>query len=199
MAKTYTYFWHVTHIHGWASQWFPSPITVALPLNPQSEPSKRETVTLPTAEHWMMLQKALLFNDADVVRKVLAIPGSASHDLGAIKALGRAVRGFDQSTWAEHRERIVYEGNLEKFRQNRDLWAKLDATGDSVIAEASPRDTIWGIGIGEKRAVAEGENSWRGKNLLGYALMKVRAKLREEAQEGREQKVETEGVPSAAL
>jgi len=159
------HFWREFEVpHGFMSQWYESSFEV-------------EGVTYVSAEMWMMVQKALLFGDGDVARRTLAITG----DMRAVKALGRAVRNFDEVQWAAHRERIVYEGNLEKFRQNPELWAKLDATGDSVIVEASPRDRIWGIGIGEKRAVAEGEGAWRGQNLLGVAIGRTRDTLRKEA------------------
>lgn len=68
-----------------------------------------------------------------------------------------------------------------KFRQNPDIREKLDATGDKIIVEASPRDKIWGIGLGEKEALERGEEGWKGLNLLGKALMKARTTLREEA------------------
>ena len=68
-----------------------------------------------------------------------------------------------------------------KFQQNSDLRNKLDATGDKKIVEASPLDTIWGIGLGEKGALERGEKNWRGQNLLGKALMQAREILREEA------------------
>ena len=78
-------------------------------------------------------------------------------------------------------ERIVLDGSLLKFRQNPELSRMLDATGDKKIVEASPLDKIWGIGLGEKEAIARGGRGWRGQNLLGKALMKARKVLREEA------------------
>jgi len=44
--------------------------------------------------------------------------------------------------------------------------------------EASPKDKIWGIGLGAKSAVEKGEEAWKGLNLLGKALMEVREMLR---------------------
>ena len=43
-----------------------------------------------------------------------------------------------------------------------------------IIVEASPRDRIWGIGMGAKNENATNPTAWRGRNLLGFALMKVR-------------------------
>lgn len=75
------------------------------------------------------------------------------------------------------------EGNLLKFRQNQKLLDLLLATGDNVLVEASPRDKIWGIGMGEKKArtIAGGEEEKKwGLNLLGVALMETRDLLRRE-------------------
>ena len=77
--------------------------------------------------------------------------------------------------------KIVYEGNLLKFRQNPDLKQKLLETGDKGLVEASPFDKIWGIGLGEKKAreTAKHRTGW-GLNLLGNALVQVREVLRKE-------------------
>jgi hypothetical protein len=50
-------------------------------------------------------------------------------------------------------------------------------TGEREIVEASPMDRIWGIGFGAAKAGSV-RHRW-GLNLLGKALMVVRAELRE--------------------
>ena len=47
--------------------------------------------------------------------------------------------------------------------------------------EASPYDRVWGVGFTEKNAGAN-RHRW-GQNLLGKALMVVRARLEEERAE----------------
>ncbi|KAJ7791957.1 hypothetical protein B0H14DRAFT_2933785 [Mycena olivaceomarginata] len=142
-------------------------------------------------EHWMMLQKALLFGDSGVAKEVLAVGGTSKQDMAYVKKLGREVRGFDEGVWVQHRERIVTEGTVHKFRQNADLRARLFATGDTLLVEASPFDKIWGIGCSEANAISRAGNSW-GLNLLGKALVEARRVLREEEQEGRNMEKETE-------
>lgn len=44
-------------------------------------------------------------------------------------------------------------------------------------AEASPRDRIWGIGLAEDDPQASSPRTWRGLNLLGFALMEARDQL----------------------
>ena len=125
-----------------------------------------------SAEHYMMWRKALLFDDADAAARVLA----ADHPQQA-KAVGREVRGFDEATWAGHRSAIVEAASVAKFGQHPDLRAFLVGTGDRVLVEASPRDRVWGIGMGASNPDATDPTKWRGLNLLGFALMAARATL----------------------
>lgn len=129
-----------------------------------------------TAERWMMAEKARLFGDRDA--ELAAI--DAEHPAEAKKA-GRLVRDFDDATWAAHRFEIVVRGNVAKFGQHDDLGRFLLGTGDRVLVEASPRDRIWGIGMGASNDNATDPSKWRGGNLLGFALMQARAILRDES------------------
>jgi ribA/ribD-fused uncharacterized protein len=125
-----------------------------------------------SAEHYMMWRKALLFDDAEAAARVLA----AGHPQQA-KAIGREVRGFDDATWVAHRSAIVEAASVAKFGQHADLCAYLVGTGDRVLVEASPRDRVWGIGMGASNPDAADPAKWRGLNLLGFALMAARATL----------------------
>lgn len=142
---------------------------------------EEETLEFPTTEHWMMLQKALLFSDIEIARKILGSTSTGKKAMIQVKGLGRKVKNFDEAVWNKNRERIVLEGTVHKFRQNKEILGKLLDTGDKQIAEASPRDRIWGIGYGEKNAV-ERIGKW-GTNLLGKALVQARNILREEMQQ----------------
>jgi ribA/ribD-fused uncharacterized protein len=71
-------------------------------------------------------------------------------------------------------------GNVAKFGQHDDLRAFLLGTGSRVLVEASPGDRIWGIGLTEADPRAADPRSWRGLNLLGFALMEARAQLRDQ-------------------
>ncbi len=132
-----------------------------------------EGVTYSTAEHWMMAEKARLFGDSEACARIL----SAGHPNQA-KKLGRQVRGFDDDHWKRARRDIVVRGNEAKFTQHPALRDFLLATGDRIIVEASPYDRIWGIGMTADHPDAEHPARWRGENLLGFALMKVRETLK---------------------
>ncbi len=126
------------------------------------------------AEQYMMFCKALLFGDQDVASRILA-----SRSAREQKALGRQVHGFDESTWQMFREGIVFSGNLAKFTQNDDLRRQMVATGSRILVEASPKDTVWGVGLAEDDPHILDRSNWRGHNLLGEILMRVRKCVRE--------------------
>jgi ribA/ribD-fused uncharacterized protein len=125
-----------------------------------------------TAEHYMMVHKALLFDDIKSSETILAAatPKEAKH-------LGRLIKGFDEKIWLQHREEIVYRANLAKFSQHKPLQTFLLDTGEEVLVEASPVDAIWGIGLAADDPKARNPALWPGLNLLGFALMRVRAEL----------------------
>ena len=98
----------------------------------------------------------------------------ATTDVAIIKALGRKVKGYNDSYWNGVRQLLVYEGLKEKFVQNKDLKKLLLDTEDSILAECAVNDRIWGIGLSMKDSNRLESEKWRGQNLLGYALMMVK-------------------------
>lgn len=125
-----------------------------------------------TAEHFMMAGKARLFGDESALAKILR-----SRFPAEVKRFGREVQGFDAEVWQQHCFDIVVRGNLAKFSQNPALGGYLLESGDDVLVEASPADAIWGIGVAEEHPYAPQPHLWPGLNLLGFALMEVRARL----------------------
>ena len=145
---------------GCLSQWWPVDFAV-------------DGMTYPSAEHFMMAAKALLFGDTETADRIRQAPHP-----GAAKALGREVRGFDEQRWAQRRFDLVVAGNLAKFSQHQDLLGFLVGTGSLVLVEASPQDAVWGIGLAADDDRAASPENWPGLNLLGFALMEVRHQLR---------------------
>lgn len=92
--------------------------------------------------------------------------------------LGRQVRNFDANVWKANARRFVTEGNIEKFRQNPEMLEFLLGTDDAILVEAAPRDVIWGIGMGQDNPKALDPSTWRGQNLLGFALVDARWALK---------------------
>jgi len=148
------------HAGPWVlSQWWPVDL-------------EADGVTYRHAEGFMMSEKARLFGDEATAARIV----DAVHP-GEAKELGRLVEGFDQATWEREAIGIVVRGNLAKFGQHDDLRAYLAATAPKVLVEASPVDRIWGIGLAGDDPKAQAPSEWRGRNLLGFALMAVRESL----------------------
>ncbi len=141
------------------SQWFAAPF-------------QAEGKLFPTSEHYMMAKKAELFGEPALALQILE-----AKDPGKAKALGRAVKHFDEQTWQAHRWGIVVEANKHKFGQHPRLQHYLLGTGSRVLVEASPVDAIWGIGLDAMSPAAANPSQWNGLNLLGFALMEVRSAL----------------------
>ncbi len=121
------------------------------------------------AEQYMMHQKALMFNDAEMAAQILKTPNP-----GKQKALGRKVKDFDPGVWYSHSKDIVYTGNVAKFSQNEHLKKHLLKTAGTTLVEASPYDTIWGIGMAASNPKVHNKENWNGTNWLGEILTRVR-------------------------
>ena len=119
------------------------------------------------SEQYMMYQKALLMGDDNSAGKILR-----ANSPFECKKLGRKVKPWDNDAWVNNRYNIVYNAVLLKFTQNQKLKEVLLKTDDLILAEASPYDKIWGIGLSKKKA--EEGVEWKGLNLLGEVLMEVR-------------------------
>ncbi|SUY42887.1 NADAR family protein [Clostridium perfringens] len=89
------------------------------------------------------------------------------------------VKNFNENIWNERKIDIVVKGNIEKFSQNEELKKFLLNTKNKIIVEASPYDSIWGVGLSVNNENITNPNKWSGKNLLGFALMEVRDFLNE--------------------
>lgn len=127
------------------------------------------------AEQWMMASKARLFGDQEALAAILA-----AAEPQVCKHIGRTVRNYCDERWNAARFDMVVEGNIAKFGQNVPLRDHLLASGDAILVEAAPSDQIWGIGCGRDDPAVHDPLFWRGRNLLGFALVKVRAILRGE-------------------
>ena len=121
--------------YGFLSQWYETAFTAPNP-DPTSQP-----MTFRTTEQYMMYHKAHLFKDYEIAEQIM---------LGATpkkqKALGRKVKDFDGKTWNTHREKIVEEGNWNKFCNSKEgtkLRDMLVETGDRELVEVSEARDYW--------------------------------------------------------
>lgn len=119
-----------------------------------------------------MAQKALIFEDHINYEKIISVKSPAE-----AKELGRQIENFNEDLWVQERYKIVVEGSFYKFSQHPDLKNFLINTKDRVLVEASPIDTIWGVGLVSDDERINNPSQWNGLNLLGFALMEVRDKF----------------------
>ena len=121
-----------------------------------------------------MAEKARLFKDHRAVERIMSSPDPRTH-----KRLGRGVRNFDSVVWDREKQQAVLSGTYAKFTQNPAMKNHLLSTGTKRLAEASPLDPVWGIGLRADDPRASDPRMWRGSNLLGEALSAVREIIRE--------------------
>ena len=163
----FVYFWGHANKHNEQvgkfcfSQWYESQFTV-------------DNITYKTSEHWMMAHKALLFDDRISFEKIIH-----SNKPGEAKEIGRQVLNYDDDIWNAKKFDIVKLGNIHKFNQHPEFADYLLKTESRILVEASPVDTIWGIGLAQDSKDIDNIYAWRGQNLLGFVLMEVRNFLKE--------------------
>lgn len=149
------------------------------------------TVTVEFSEKAIMLVKAGLFKDRESFDNIVR----AANPMTA-KQLGRGVRNFDKEEWEKHLEETAFQCVLQKFASSASLRKILLQTGDKILAEAAPNDSIWGIGLPLSDDRCFHPDKWCGRNVLGSALMAARSRLRGEA---RQQRSESAGVGNVAV
>ena len=150
----FIFFWGGTF-----SQWCPSPFTI-------------DGVEYNCNEQYMMAKKALMFNDVEAYKNIMA-----TRHPNEQKAFGRKVKGFDKDRWEKYCRKIVFDANYAKFTQNPEMKKELFDSGTREIVEASPEDKIWGIGLHESDKRCLDKSQWQGTNWLGEAIMEVREVL----------------------
>ena len=168
-VETFVFFWS-----GPFSQWHPCQFIV-------------DGVKYNCAEQYMMAEKARYFEDEAMLDAIMR-----AKKPGDQKRFGRRVANFDVAEW-EHEEsngrsfcwNVVWRGNVAKFSQNPSLFNKLMSTIGSTLVEASPLDTIWGIGLAADDPRAMDRTQWLGRNWLGEVLTDVREHLREQQDAGK--------------
>lgn len=150
----------VPFLKGYLSNWYKAPFT----LNGKN---------FTNSEQYMMYQKAVVFGDTETAEKILA-----SDSPREVKALGRQVKNYNDTVWNGLRQLVVYDALMAKFSQNEDLKKQLLATGDDILVECNGEDNIWAIHMYEDNPDVQDISKWKGQNLLGFTLMRVRENLK---------------------
>ncbi|HPI81926.1 MAG TPA: NADAR family protein [Candidatus Paceibacterota bacterium] len=156
-TETHIYFWT-----NWMSNWTPSNLKIYY-----------DGELFTNSEQIFMYIKAKFFGDEDKAKEIVKLGSNPA----IAKKLGREVSGYDEEAWSTSRFDAMYAAVKAKFESDRVLSKQLMETDTKTLVEASPVDIIWGVGIHEKDDAILDENNWKGQNLLGKVLMKVRTEL----------------------
>ena len=119
-------------------------------------------------EQYIQHSKVLLFGDKKTAAKIIE-----SDDPKDQKSLGKQVAGFVKVVWESRAEELVLMGLQEKFSHNQNLSDYLRKTNKQYLVESS-HDTTWGTGLPLSNEHCLNWDHYKGKNLLGKLLMRVR-------------------------
>lgn len=125
-----------------------------------------------SSEHAFMYEKAITFGDEKAAKSIRSLRSPRD-----VKKIGRLVVGFDEAIWDRKKFDVMYNVLYSKFMILGGLRKDLKDTANRILVEASPLDLEWGVGFRENDDRILDERNWFGKNLLGLALMKVRAQM----------------------
>ena len=125
-----------------------------------------------SAEQSFMYKKAMHFKDHTTAQNIIesTTPGQA-------KQLGKNIQGFRSKEWSKVSEEFLFTSMHAKFSQNDQLRSFLLQTGKTQLVEASPTDKVWGAGLSLNNTNIFIPDHWKGKNLAGKVLMRVRQTL----------------------
>ena len=120
-----------------------------------------------------MYFKAKFFNDDEKAREIVQFGSNPK----IAKKLGREIKGYDEESWSKEREEAMYKAVFLKFSSDKKLSQQLIKTENKILVEGTPVDLIWGVGIKWDDNRILDEKNWKGNNLLGKVLMRVRKDL----------------------
>ncbi len=131
-------------------------------------------VTYDCVERYYQKAKAEFFND-----QLAAISIMRADTARECYRQGRNLeQKRDVSSWRQQKAtEVMYKGLTAKFSQSTYLKHFLLYTEDKTLIEANPNDRYWSCGLGLKNPLVASKEDWRGENVLGNLLMKVRGDL----------------------
>lgn len=137
--------------------------------NFEPSPFEEDGITFLTNEHYFMYHKAIFFKDYASAKDILTV----THPKAA-KIIGRRVKNFDADKWMVVCKDFMKQGLRLKFGNHPKLLKELLKYPNHSFVEASPRDSLWGIGMDEDDPDVDNESAWKGANWLGQCLDEVR-------------------------
>jgi ribA/ribD-fused uncharacterized protein len=120
-----------------------------------------------------LLQESLAFmaNDATRAQAIMNTDDPVSQ-----KQIARSISKIKE--WSKLAPGVMMNGLRAKFKQNPDLNDYLMKTKEYQLAEASPYDTYWGIGLSIDSDIKADPKQWVGQNHLGRLLVDLREEMK---------------------
>ena len=138
-----------------------------------------ERLAFSSMTKYLMFCKARLFDDRETAWEIYK-----EWDTGIIRNYGKIVKGFDENIWNGQRSIILARGLKAKFDQNPAYISDLLRTGEEMLVCCDPLDPEFGIGLRPDDPECLNPEKWKGLNLLGFALMELRAVYQAQMPEG---------------
>jgi hypothetical protein len=123
-----------------------------------------------SSEQYYFAEMARTCKDDGVLGRVMG-----TDDPALQKSASKSIR-FVTEAWKQKRIPTMKAGVRQKVLQNRSVRDFLRETGDSTLAEASPGDDFWGLGLGMNDSRRSDNTKW-GQNELGQILEQIRSEL----------------------
>jgi len=146
--------------HGWLSNWTLSDFEL-------------DGKVFSSVEQYIMYQKCDVFGDMESAQAVMA-----TKDPQVMQTIGRNARGYIPLVWEGLRQVIAERAIYASFSQNDKRRQLLVDTEDAWLVECAHQDKIWTCGARINEPERFDASLWKGTNLLGFVLMKVREDLK---------------------
>ena len=131
--------------------------------------------------HFTNSQKAILFDDHSSHKMIMK-----TNDISEIIRIGQHIKHFDREKWDKVSYKFTYEGNIYKFSQNEELFELiLSFPLNTIFINCDKNDPKYGNGLSIKDPNSMNPYEWKGENLLGFQITKVRDTLAKSTSRGR--------------
>lgn len=125
-----------------------------------------------SVHQYMVYIKACIFDDTISANMIMRTSDNAE-----LSRLSQNIRNFNEEIWNGNRQLVLYNGLVFKYSQDSRLLSLLARTNQSVLAECSVNNRIWGIGLSITDPNRFDMSKWRGQNMIGFTTMVVRDNL----------------------
>ena len=122
-----------------------------------------------SSEQYYQFRRANHIGNLEIASSILATDDPVEQ-----RRLGRRLESKEESWNDIKAEEVMEEAVKEKFQQNPNLLRELISTSNKQLVECNVHDTFWGSGIRLDSDQARDRSKWKGKNVMGNVLHKVR-------------------------